>query len=109
MIHHNRPSGCLPCYNGTVKNPQTIWKCIGIGAPTPSPRREWTPEPTPSPLGMPPAPTGNTSGAQTSEVVSWPARYVYLHTAFPGAEFFQDDEDTEHDTDFDPDMMSDDD
>jgi hypothetical protein len=34
---------------------------------------------------------------------------VYSHTALPGAEFFQDDEDTEHDTDFDPDMMTDDD
>jgi len=31
-----------------------------------------------------------------------------LHTAFPCAEFFEDDEDIEHDTDFDPDVLTDD-
>jgi hypothetical protein len=32
---------------------------------------------------------------------------MYSHTALPSAEFFEDDEDTEHDTDFDPDMLTD--
>jgi hypothetical protein len=57
---------------------------------------------------MPPAPTGNTSGAQPSEIVNLPAGYTDSHTAHPCAEFFEDDEDTEHDTDFDPDMLTDD-
>jgi hypothetical protein len=57
---------------------------------------------------MPPAPTGNTFGAQPSEIVNMPAGYAYSHTALPGAEFFEDEEDTEHDTDFDPDMLTDD-
>jgi hypothetical protein len=29
------------------------------------------------------------------------------HIAHPCADFFKDDEDTEHDTDFDPDMLTD--
>jgi hypothetical protein len=33
---------------------------------------------------------------------------MYSHTALPCAEFVADDEDTEHDTDFDPDMLTDD-
>jgi hypothetical protein len=67
-----------------------------------------TPEPTPPPPGTPPAATGNTSGAQTSEIVNLPAGYTYSHTALPWTEFFEDDEDTEHDTDVDPDMLIDD-
>jgi hypothetical protein len=35
-----------------------------------------------------------------------PAGYTYSHTALPCAEFFEADEDTEHDTDFDPDMLT---
>ena len=65
-----------------------------------------TPEPTAPSPGMPPAPTCNTSDAQLSETVNLPAVYTYLHSALPCAEFFEDDEDTEHDTDFDPDMLT---
>jgi hypothetical protein len=36
-----------------------------------------------------------------------PAGFTYSHTALPCAEYFKDDEDTEHDTDFDPDMLTD--
>jgi hypothetical protein len=32
---------------------------------------------------------------------------MFLHTALPSAESFNDDEDTQHDTDFDPDMLTD--
>jgi hypothetical protein len=56
---------------------------------------------------MPPAPTGNTSGAQPSKIVNLPAGYTYSHTAFRCAEFFDDNKDPEHDTDFDPDMLTD--
>jgi hypothetical protein len=57
---------------------------------------------------MPPAPTGNTSGAQLFEINTLPAGYIDSHTGLPGAECFEDDEDTEHDTDFDPNMVTDD-
>jgi len=56
----------------------------------------------------PPAPTGNTSAAQPSEIVNLPAGYTYSHSAPPRAEFFKDDEDSKHDTDFDPDMLTND-
>ena len=26
MLRHNQTTGCLPCQNGTVKNPQTCWR-----------------------------------------------------------------------------------
>jgi hypothetical protein len=35
------------------------------------------------------------------------AGYTCSHTALPCAEFSEDDEDTELDTDFDPDMLTD--
>src|SRR5882757_11045777 len=108
MLRHNQTPGCRPCPNGTAKNPQTRWRRKGTGAPPPARRRVRTPEPTPPPPGTPPAPTGNTSGAQPTEIVNLPARFTYSHTALHWAEFFEDDEDTEHDTDFDPDMLTDD-
>ena len=106
MLCHNQTSSCLPCQNGTTKNPQTHWRCKGTGAPPPDRRREWTPEPN-SPLpGTPPAPTGNTSGVQHSQIVNLPAGYTHSQTALPSADLFND-QDTEHDTDFDPDMLTD--
>ena len=39
-------------------------------------------------------------------MVNLPAGYMYWHTGLPCAEFFHDKE-TEHDTDFDPDMLTD--
>jgi hypothetical protein len=108
MLRHNQMPGGLPCQNGTAKNPQTRWRRKGTGAPPPARRRLQTPELTPPPPGTPPAPTGNTSGAQLFEIVNLPAGYTYSHTALPCAEFLEDDEDTEHDTDFDPDMLTDD-
>jgi len=107
MLRQNHSSGCLPCQNGTPKNSQTRWTCQGMGAPPPTRRREQIPELTPPPPGTPPAPTGNTSGAQPAENINLPAGYTYSHTALPCGEYFEDDEDTEHDTDFDPDMVTD--
>jgi hypothetical protein len=57
---------------------------------------------------MPPGPAGNTSGAHLSEIVNLLAGYKYSRTALPCAEFFKDDKNTEHDTNFDPDMLTDD-
>jgi len=76
MLRQNQMSGCLPCQNGTAKNPQTRWRRKGTGAPPPARRRVPTPEPTPHPPGTPPAPptpTGDSSGAQPSEIVNLPA------------------------------------
>jgi hypothetical protein len=108
MLRHDQTSGCLPCQNATTKNPQTSWRHKGTGAPPPARCRVRTPEPAPPPPGTPPAPTGNTSGAQPSEIVNLAAGHTYSHIALPCVEFFEDDEDTEHDTDFDPDMLTDD-
>jgi hypothetical protein len=107
MLCHNQTPGCLPCQNGTAKNPQTRWRRIGTGAYPPARRRVRTTEPTPPPPGTPPAPTSNTSRAQPSKILNLPAGYIYSHTALPCVEFFEDDEDTEHDTDFHPDMLTD--
>jgi len=83
MLRHNQTSGCLPCQNGNAKNPQPSWRRKGTGAPPPTRHRVRTPEPTPPPAGMPPAPTVNTSGAQLSEIVNLPAGHTYSHTALP--------------------------
>jgi len=104
---HNHTSGCIPCQNGTSKTPQTLWRPKGTGAPPHDRSREPTPEPTPPLPRTPHTPTGNTSGAQPSESVNLPAGYIYSHTALPCAEFFDDDEDTQHDTDSDPVMLTD--
>jgi hypothetical protein len=109
-LRQNQTSGCLLCQNGTVKNPQTRWRCKGTGAPPPTRRRVRSLHRTPPPLctaPAPPAPTSNTSGAQLCNIFNVPARYTYSHTALPSVEFFQDDEDTERDTDFNPDMLTD--
>ena len=108
MLHQNQTSGCLSCQNGTANNPQTRWRRQGTGAPPPALCRVPTPEPTPSPPSTLPARTGNTSRVQPPEIVNLPAGYPYSHTALPCAEFFADDKDTEDDTDFDPDMLTDD-
>ena len=110
MLRQNQTPGYLPCHNCTANNLQTCCRRKGTGAPPPAWRRVQTPEPTPHPPGTPPAapaPTGNTSGAQSFEILNLPAGYTYLHTALPCAEFFDDDEDTQHDTDFDSDMLTD--
>jgi len=110
MLRHNQTSGFLLCQNGTAKNPQTRWSHKGTGTPPAARLRLRTPEPTPDPAGTgraPPAATVNTSGVQRFEIVNLPARYPYSYTAPPSAEFFEDDEDIEHDTNFDPDMLTD--
>ena len=106
MLRQTQTSGCLLCQHGTAKNPPTRWRRKGTGSPPPNRHREPTPEPTPPLRGTPHAPTGDTSRVQASQIVNVAARYKDSYTAFPCAELF-DDEDTEHDTDFDPDMLTD--
>jgi len=106
MLHQNQTSSCLPCQNRTGKSPQPRWRCKGTGAPPPDQRRERPPELTPPLPGTPPAPTGNTSRVPPSENVNLPAGYTHSKSALPCTESFND-EDTEHDTDFDPEMLTD--
>jgi len=105
VLRQNPTSGCLPCQNGTAKNPQTHWRRKRTGAPPPDRRRERTPQRTPPLPGTPPAPTGNISGVQPSQIVHLPAGYTDSNTALPCTEF-SDDEETEHDSNFDPDMLT---
>jgi hypothetical protein len=107
MLRQNEMSGCLSCQNVNAKNPQTHWTRKATSAPPPAQLRERIPEATPPVPGTPPATTGNTSGARSSVIVNLPAGYTYSHIARAWAEFFEDDDDTEHNTDFDPDMPTD--
>jgi len=106
MLHQNQMSNCLRCQSGTAKNPQTRWTRKGTAAPLPARPRERIPQLTPPPPGTPPAQTGNTSGAQPAEIINFPTEYGYSHTALPWAEYFQDDKETEHDTNFEADMLT---
>ena len=36
MLCENHKLGCLPCQNGTPKNPQTQWRRKGTGVPPPN-------------------------------------------------------------------------
>jgi hypothetical protein len=108
MFRHNQSSGCLPCQNGTAKNLQTRRRRKGTCATPPARRRVRTPEPIPPLPITPPAPTSNTSVAQLSEIVNLPAGYPYSETVLASAKTFEDDGNTELDTDFDPDMLTDD-
>jgi hypothetical protein len=122
MLRQNLTPGCLPCQNDTTKNPQTRWRRKGTGAPAPNRSRQQnpeqnpeptpapTPEPTPALPGTPLTSTGNTSGAQSLEIINSPAGYTYSHTSLPCAESFTVDasaQESEHDTDFDSDMLPD--
>jgi hypothetical protein len=73
MIHQNYMDGSLPCQNGTVSNPQTCWRYKSTGSPPPVQLRHRTPDPTPSPLGTPPAPPGPIQGIQRSQTNNLPA------------------------------------
>jgi hypothetical protein len=107
MLLQNQTSGCLPCQNGTAKNPQTRWRYKATGAPPPARCRKWISEPTAPAASTPPAPTGNTSGTQPAEIVNFPAGYWYSDIALPCVESFEDDEATKYATEFDPDMRTD--
>jgi hypothetical protein len=118
MLRQNQTPGCLPCQNGTAQNPQTRSKPKGTGAPPPNRRRQQNPEPTPEPTAKPTAPlpgtplasTGNSSCDQCLEIINLPAGYTYSHNSLPYAESFTlnaSAQDSEHDTDFNPDMLPD--
>jgi len=114
MLRQNHMVGCLPWPDDTAKNRQTQWRRKRAGSPPPNRRRQPTPVPTPEPTlplpGTPLATCGNTSRAQHCQIVNLPARYVYSHTSLPCAESFTFNtsaQDSQHNTDFDPDMLAD--
>jgi len=110
MLPYNQMAGCVPCHNGTLNNLHTRSRRKEWGAPPPDQRREPTAEPTLPLPKMPPAPTGTNSGSQHSQIVNLLAGYACSHTSLPNAELFTIDastQDSRHDTDFDPDMPTD--
>ena len=110
MVYENQTDGCLPCQNGTAKNPRTRWRRKGTGAPPQLRRRQPSPELMPPPPGKPPAPSGDKNCAQSSKIINLPAGYEYTHTSLPGAQFFNHDtfaEDSKHDEDCIPDLRND--
>ena len=122
MLSQHQTPGCLPCQSGTALNQQRRWRLQGTGAPPLNRRRQQnpdsTPPPTPDPTphltpplhGTPLASSGSTSRDQRLEIINLPASYMYSHTSLPCAESFTLDasaQESEHDTDFDPAMLSD--
>jgi hypothetical protein len=65
MVYKNHTANCLPCQNGTAKNPQTCWKHKGTAAPPP--------EPAAPPPGTPPAPPGDPEGNESYEIEGMPS------------------------------------
>jgi len=76
MVRENQTDRCLPCQNGTAKNPETRWKRKGKTAPSPrlAPLR---PESSPVP----------SDDDERSETQGMPPAYVYIHTSYPNARF----------------------
>jgi hypothetical protein len=74
MVRENHMDSCLPCRNGTTKNPQTCWKRKGTGA--------LLPRQAPAQPRMPPVPAGD---EESSEIEGMTPGYVYIHTPLPSA------------------------
>jgi len=66
MVYENQTDSCLPCHNGTARNPRTRWRPKGTGAPPQVQCKEPTPELTPTPPITPPAQSGDTSAKNIS-------------------------------------------
>jgi len=66
MLWENQTDGCLPCHNGTAKNPQTPWRRKGTGAPPSERLIQPTPQPTPHPPEMRPVLPSDNEAAHSS-------------------------------------------
>jgi len=109
MLSQNHMSGCLPSSNATTKISQTQWRCNGTDTPRPDRQGVHTAEPTPPQPGERCSSTSVTSGPPRPQIVNLQARYMHLHKAGPFEEFFDRDavtQDSQHDTDFDPHMIT---
>jgi len=101
MVSKNHKAGCLPCQNGTGKNPVTHWRRKGTAAPLP--------EPAAPPPGTPPAPPGDTEGNERDEIEGMPSRCVYMHSPLPNTQLFNHNafaKESKRDKDFIPDLLS---
>jgi len=81
MVYRNHMAGCLPCQNGTAKNPQTCWRRKGTAAPPPE--LAAPPPERPPPPSTPPAPPGDTDAHESYEIEGMPSKSVYLHIPHP--------------------------
>jgi len=101
MVYKNHTAGCLPCQNGTAKNPVTHWRCKVTAAPSPEPA---------APLPRtPPVPPGDTGGNEEDEIEGMPSRCVYMHSPLPNTEFFNHNafaKESKRDKHFIPDLLS---
>jgi len=107
MVYNNQIHCCLPCQNGTAKNPQTRWRCKGTAAHPPKPAAPLHGRPPPT--GMPHAPPGDSDGQQSNETDAIPPLCVYTQSLCPNTAFFNHnayDKDSKHDCDFNPDLRS---
>jgi len=96
--------------NGNAQNLQTHCRHKGTGAPTPDCHKQPTLELTPLLPGAPSAPPGDNEGAQNSQIVNLPHRYVYSHTSLSSPQLFNPDayaQESQHGRDFIPDMLTD--
>jgi len=101
MVYNNHTTGCLPCQNGTAKNPQTRWRRKGTAAPPP--------EPAAPPPGTPPAPPGDAEGNESYEIEGMPSTCVYMHSPLLNTQFFNHNafaKESKCDKDYNPDLLS---
>jgi len=101
MVYKNHTARCLPCQNGTVKNPVTRWRCKGTATPPP--------EAAAPPHGTPPALPGDAEGNERDEIEGMPSRCVYMHFSLPKTQFFNHNafaKESKRDKDFIPDLLS---
>jgi len=107
MIHQNQTDSCLPCQNGTAKNPQAPWRCKGTGTPPAEPAAP--PPGTPPPPATPPAPPGDTDGNESYRIAGMPSSCVYKQCPHSNTEFFNHNpyaKDYKHDKDCIPGLLS---
>jgi hypothetical protein len=83
MIRQNQTDSCLPCPNGTPKNPQSHTRCEDTDAPPPRPAQ---PQPD-----TPPAPPGDSEQNQCTAIEDVPPGYVYMNAPLPNTQFFNHD------------------
>jgi len=101
MVYKHRLAGCLPCQNGTAKNPVTRSRHKGTAAPPP--------ELAAPPPGTPPAPPGDAEGNESYEIEGMPSRCMYIHSPLPKTQFFNHNafaKESKHDKDFIPALLS---
>jgi hypothetical protein len=107
MIYKNHMAGCLPCRNGTAKNPQALWRRKGTDVPPSKPAAHLPGRP--SPPEMTPAPPGDTEGNESYEIEGMASRCVYMHSPRPNTQFFNYNafaKNSKRNKDFIPDLLS---